>query len=527
MEVNLTDDKVEDVMRRIQNDEDAYVTMHGRVLKRSERLKSCEVTDGCTIQVTNKLRGGGRHKNKRSKTETKRDTDESGQKDQQVESLNDKCQEMTQAQKDVLIQTIEGNEGYRRLITTISETENWEYEIRCFRKQLQEKSGVEEEGAKVMEWGVRWAVEARRRRRNDEQEQRRQQEQVQRRHEEQGQNTGQEQGKKDKQVRFGEEEQTVKTHAESIDEHEMMSKLAEVRTGRGSICLVQGGAERCLTNETHRKRKGKCNGGKGEHGSKGRVGSKGAQHVENSVTDEDQENMRAMTSEEEEENHKEDVRKLVEMMQKEEMEQEKQRGRVAPNMGAGGSHLQAEEEAEERRKGTRRPRWADCEDDEGKEEEETEKQKEKSSKRRGKRKSKRERKRQGQVWSSGRRASTRRKMKSREGRRRREKKREGRRRREKKRGERRRRTRSREERRRRWNREGLRRSKREKRRPRRAKERSEGSGRARKTGERGQDSGKARMASERNRGSRGARKKGKSPGGARRRRRRNNARKER
>ena len=42
---------------------------------------------------------------------------------------------------------------------------------------------------------MRWAVEARRRRRN----------------EEQGQSTGQEQGKKDKQVHFGEEEQTEKT----------------------------------------------------------------------------------------------------------------------------------------------------------------------------------------------------------------------------------------------------------------------------------------------------------------------------
>ena len=104
--------------------------------------------------------------------------------------------------------------------------------------------------------------------------------------------------------------------------------------------------------------------------------------------DEDQENMRAMTSEE---NHKEDVRKLVEMvhkeemelemMQKEEMEQEEQRGRVAPNMGASGSHLQGtsdprQEEAEKRRKGTPRPRWADCEDDEGKEEEEQERARE-------------------------------------------------------------------------------------------------------------------------------------------------------
>ena len=348
------DDRVNDVTRQIQSDEDVYVTMHGRVLRRGEKLKTCEVADGCTIQVTSRLRGEGTHKNKRSMTETKRDVDESGKKDQQDGSMSDKCQEMTHAQKNALIQTIERNEGYRRLITTISEAENWEYEIQCFGKQLLEKSGVEEERAKVMEWGLRWAIEARRRRRD----------------EEQGQSTGQEQGEKDKQVHFGEEEQTEKTQAENIDEYEMMSRLAEVRTGRGSVILVQGGAERCLTNETHRKGKGKGNGGKGEHGIKERVGSKGAQHVENSVTDEDQENMRAMTSEEEEENHKEDVRKLVkmvqkeemelEMMQKEEMEQEKQRSRVAPNMGAGGSHSQAtsgprEEEAEERRKGTRGP----------------------------------------------------------------------------------------------------------------------------------------------------------------------------
>ena len=58
MEVNLTDDKVEDVMRQIQKDEDVYVTMHGKVLRRDEKLKSCEVTDGCTIQVTSRLRGG-------------------------------------------------------------------------------------------------------------------------------------------------------------------------------------------------------------------------------------------------------------------------------------------------------------------------------------------------------------------------------------------------------------------------------------------------------------------------------------
>ena len=279
MDVNLTDDKVEDVIRRIQNDEDVYVTMHGRVLKRGEKLKSYEVTDGCTIQVTSRLRGGGKHKDKKSKADTKRNVEESGKKDQLVGSMSDKCQEMTKDQKDALIQTIERNEGYRKLITTISEAENWEHEIQCFRKQLQEQSEVGEERAKVMEWGMRWEVEARKRGRNAEQEQRRQEEQRQRRHEEQGQNTG-----------------------------------------RGSAGLVRGGDERCRTDETSRKGKGKGNGGKGEHdGKAGGTGSKGRQQVENLVMDEDQENMRATTSEE---NHEEDLRKLLEMVEREEMELE-------------------------------------------------------------------------------------------------------------------------------------------------------------------------------------------------------------
>ena len=79
--------------------------------------------------------------------------------------------------------------------------------------------------------------------------------------------------------------------------------------------------------------------------------------------DEDQENMRAMTSEEKEKMHWEDVRKLLEMvekeemelemMQKEEMEQEEQRGRVASNMAAGGSYPQAMADPR-RRRGDRR-----------------------------------------------------------------------------------------------------------------------------------------------------------------------------
>ena len=74
MEVSLTDDKVEDVMRQIQKDEDVYVAMNGKVLRRDEKLKSCGVSDGCRIQVTSRMRGGGRHKDKKTKVEKKQVT---------------------------------------------------------------------------------------------------------------------------------------------------------------------------------------------------------------------------------------------------------------------------------------------------------------------------------------------------------------------------------------------------------------------------------------------------------------------
>ena len=74
MDVSLTDGKVEDVVRQVQKDEDVYVTMHGKVLRRNEKLKSCGVTDGCTIQVTSRMRGGGKHKDKKGKVEKKQVT---------------------------------------------------------------------------------------------------------------------------------------------------------------------------------------------------------------------------------------------------------------------------------------------------------------------------------------------------------------------------------------------------------------------------------------------------------------------
>ena len=184
-------------------------------------------------------------------------------------------------------------------------------------------------------------------------------------------------------MRFDEEEETKETRAESTDEQKVMGRTTEVQTGRGSAVLVQGRGERCRADAT-RKGKGKGNGGKGEHEGIGGAGSKGRQQVENSAIDEDQGNTGAMRNEEEEENHREDVRKLVEMMQKKEDAHEGQRGRMAPDMEAGGSHPQAMSVPETRE--TREMRWADCEDDERQEEEKREQETEKEkNKRPGKR----------------------------------------------------------------------------------------------------------------------------------------------
>ena len=212
-------------------------------------------------------------------------------------------------------------------------------------EDLQRVAELEESLKRLEEEMLPCSVEEQEQRRQG--EQRRQEEQEQRRQEEQEQRRQEER-----------EHAAMRNVATS-------ARMAAKRTAVTSATAEAGDES---TDETRRKGKGKGNGGKGEHeGKGGGFGRKGTQQVEKSVMDEDQGNTGAMRSVEEED-HREDVRKLVEMMLKEEEEQEEQRGRVAPNMEAGGSHHQAMSVPE--RKETQGMRWADCEDDEGKEEEE-------------------------------------------------------------------------------------------------------------------------------------------------------------
>ena len=68
------EDKVQKILNIVSgSDQDVYATCEGRMLRKDDELRSCGVSDGCTIQVMSKMRGGGKHKGKTSKAEKKRD----------------------------------------------------------------------------------------------------------------------------------------------------------------------------------------------------------------------------------------------------------------------------------------------------------------------------------------------------------------------------------------------------------------------------------------------------------------------
>ena len=76
LEVSLSD-KVGDVAKRIPSSacdskRDVCMTCEGRVIRRSNDLKNCGISDGSTVQVMSRMRGGGKHKDKTSKAAKKR-----------------------------------------------------------------------------------------------------------------------------------------------------------------------------------------------------------------------------------------------------------------------------------------------------------------------------------------------------------------------------------------------------------------------------------------------------------------------
>ena len=293
MEMEMSD-KVDDIVKKIPiSDQDVYVTSGGRILRRSDKLESCEVRDGSTIQVMSRMRGGGKHKDKKSKVDKKQPVSAKTPEQKSTdEEEGDRGPAILENEKEAIIPMWEENEVSRKLMDVTPEGSDVEMEqaLQSYRTACREVLGWDQGQADMMECGLRWTAEARRSDGGKE-----------------SKDSTQERNKARKASKWI-------LQAKSPDEPEVMGRLAEVRTCRGSSGLVRGGDERCRADET-RKGKGKGNGGKGEHeGKGGGVGRKGTQQVENLVMDEFQEN------------HREDVRKLVEMMQKEEEDQEGQRG---------------------------------------------------------------------------------------------------------------------------------------------------------------------------------------------------------
>ena len=245
-EVSLTDDKVEDVMRQVQSDEDAYVTMQGKVLRRDEKLKSCGVTDGCTVQVTSRLRGGGRHKDKKSKVKKEQVT--------RQEPVRNEGLAVLESEKEA--------DG---LCAMVCEQMRWAMEtVNTLQSTDEDKRRIAEEVEKVKKAMAGMEKQA----------------------------TG-----GDLQ-RVAEMEESLKklekeVQAKDVDNQKMTMNLAETggkkdtREGRGCAGLVQGGDETHRMNETSGKGRGKGNGGKGEHGREGDEGGKGFQQQQE--TDEEAE----------------------------------------------------------------------------------------------------------------------------------------------------------------------------------------------------------------------------------------------
>ena len=139
-------------------------------------------------------------KDKKSKAEKKQVTSQ--------KSVSNEGPAILESEKEAIIQMWEGNEGSRKFIEIIPEGSDVEMEqaLPSSRTAGREVLRWDQGQVNMVECGLRWAVEARRRGRRQQEKEQRRQEEEQRRQEEQGQ--------KGEKVRFG-EEQLEETRARS------------------------------------------------------------------------------------------------------------------------------------------------------------------------------------------------------------------------------------------------------------------------------------------------------------------------
>ena len=187
------------------------------------------------MEVTSRLRGGGKHKDKKGQKERKREVKQEGPEQKLKEGLKrnkgpviQECDRDTVVQmieeseenRKVMVRVLEENEDNRKMIESMSEGSDteMEQEMQNYRTACREVLGWSQEQVEMMERGLRWAVEAKRKGRETQTELTEGQEQ----HEE---------------VRFREEE---RSEVVSTDEQNATTGPEEAKTGIGRAGLVQG-----------------------------------------------------------------------------------------------------------------------------------------------------------------------------------------------------------------------------------------------------------------------------------------------
>ena len=136
-----------------------------KVLKRNEELRSCGVSAGCTVQVVNRMRGGGKHKNKKYKAEKKttaspKDQEpERGQQEHNEDKIIQNLLSCEDAENEV-IRRFEENEETRKIIARLAKEDNSDMER--WTQICTEVTGLDDEQKKTVATGIRRAVEARR-----------------------------------------------------------------------------------------------------------------------------------------------------------------------------------------------------------------------------------------------------------------------------------------------------------------------------------------------------------------------------
>ena len=121
-------DQVSDILRKIPNGtchdkRDVHVTFERGVLRRSDEVKPCGISDGSSVQVTSKIRGGGKHEEKKSKPEKKQ---VAGQ-----ESVSGVGAASSEREKDSVIQLVENDDAHRQVVAYLQK-ETTEQKMQCW-----------------------------------------------------------------------------------------------------------------------------------------------------------------------------------------------------------------------------------------------------------------------------------------------------------------------------------------------------------------------------------------------------------